>query len=107
VSLPFLMKSGRAEINLAAQFQSRKFSYRHHVLYQESCERLEVMAISINSSTSGFRKWSEAQELRKLDDTRGEAVLAGGIAGPDAGQEVMTPDQTPHRPWLVPGAGKL
>jgi hypothetical protein len=76
------MKSGRAEVHLAAQFQSRKFSYRHHASYQESCERLEVMAISINSSTSGFRKWSEAQELRKLDDTRGEAVLAGDIAGP-------------------------
>ena len=101
------MKSGRAEVSLAAQFQSRKFSYRRHVSYQESCESLEVMAISINSSTSGFRKWSEAQELRKLDDTRGEAVVAGGIANPDAGQEVMTPDQTPHRPWLVPGAGKL
>jgi hypothetical protein len=69
--------------------------------------KVEVMAISINSSTSGFRKWSEAQEQRKLDDTRGEAALAGGIANPDAGQAVMTPDQTPHRPWLVPGAGKL
>ena len=65
------------------------------------------MAILINGSKSGFRKWSEAQELRKLDDTRGEAVLAGGIASLEVGQEVMTPDQTPHRPWLVPGAGKL
>jgi hypothetical protein len=65
------------------------------------------MAISINSSTSGFRKWSAAQEQRKLDDPRGEAALAGGIANPDAGQAVMTPGQTPHRPWLVPGAGKL
>ncbi len=54
------------------------------------------MAILINGSKSGFRKWSEAQELRKLDDTRGEAVLAGGIASPDVGQEVMTPDQTPQ-----------
>jgi hypothetical protein len=76
-------------------------------MYQESRERLEVMAISVNSSTSGFRKWSEAQELRKLDDNRGEAVLGDGVARPDVGQEVMTPDQTPHRPWLVPGAGKL
>ena len=75
--------------------------------YQESRERLEVMAISVNSRTSGFRKWSEAQELRKLDDTRGEAVLAGGIASLEVAQEVMTPDQTLHRPWLVPGAGKL
>src|SRR6266849_10362156 len=103
-----LMKSGRAEVQLAAQFQSLA---SFHIItmygYQESRERLEVMAISINSSTSGFRKWCEAQELRKLDDTRGEAVLADGIASPDVGQEVMTPDQTPHRPWLVPGAGKL
>ena len=65
------------------------------------------MAISINSNTSGFRNWSEALELRKLDDTRGETVIAGDIADSDVGQEVMTPDQTPHRPWLVPGAGKL
>jgi len=65
------------------------------------------MAISMNSNTSGFRKWSEALELRKLDDIRGETVIADDIADPDVGQDVMTPDQTPHRPWLVPGAGKL
>jgi len=95
-----------------------RFSWQHnsnlasfHIVtmyrYQESRERLEVMAISVNSRTSEFRKWSEAQELRKLDDTRGEAVLAGGIASPDVDQAVMTPDQAPQRPWVVPGAGKL
>jgi hypothetical protein len=65
------------------------------------------MGISINSSTSGFRKWSEAQQLKRVDDTRGKAGQAGGLAAPDDAQEVITPDQMPHRPWLVPGAGKL
>ncbi len=46
------------------------------------------MAISISNNTSGFRKWSEARELRKLDDTRGETVRAGDIADSDVGQEV-------------------
>ena len=65
------------------------------------------MAMSINSSMSGFRKWSEAQELKKRAKTRAGAGESGGAAAPDADQEVITPDEMPHRPWLVPGAGRL
>jgi hypothetical protein len=65
------------------------------------------MAISINSSTSGFRKWSEAQGLKKREKTRAAAGASGGAAAPDVDQEVITSDETLHRPWLVPGAGRL
>ena len=63
------------------------------------------MAMSINSSTSGFRKWSEAQELKRVDEAR--AGVDDVIATPDVDQGVMTQDEKPHRPWLMPGEGKL
>ncbi len=65
------------------------------------------MAIFINSSTSGFRKWSEAQRLKGLGGARGGAGDGGVIEAASVDHEVMTPDEKPHRPWLVPGAGKL
>jgi hypothetical protein len=65
------------------------------------------MAISINSSTSGFRKWSEAQEFKKLEKTRPGAGESGGAAAPDADQEVITSEEALHRPWMVPGVGRL
>ena len=63
------------------------------------------MGISMNSSTSGFRKWSEAHDP-KIAGARaviGEAVV---IPVPDLDQGMMTPEQ-PHRPWLEPGSGTL
>ena len=65
------------------------------------------MAISINSNTSGFRKWSEAQELKKREKTRVGAGESGGAAALDPHPEVITSDETLHRPWLVPGVGRL
>ena len=65
------------------------------------------MAISINSSTSGFRKWSEALELKKREKTRAGVTESGGAAALVVDQEVITADETQHRPWLVPGAGRL
>jgi hypothetical protein len=65
------------------------------------------MAISINSSTSGFRKWSEAQELKKREKPLAVAGESGGSAAPDSHPEVIRSDETPHRPWLVPGVGRL
>ena len=65
------------------------------------------MTISINSSTSGFRKWSEAQELKSRGEGRAEAAEVTVIPGPAPDQGVMPPVEQPHRPWLVPGAGKL
>jgi len=65
------------------------------------------MTISINNSTSGFRKWSEAQELKRGGEARAEAGEVTVIPGPAADQVVMPPTEQPHRPWLVPGTGKL
>ena len=65
------------------------------------------MAISIDSSTSGFRKWSEAQELKKRDEPRAGACESGSAAALEVDQEVITSDEALHRPWLVPGAGRL
>jgi hypothetical protein len=70
-------------------------------------KRAAVMVISMNSSNSGFRKWSEAQELKRIGEVRAGAAEGGGDVPLDLDQVVITPDETPHRPWLVPGAGKL
>jgi hypothetical protein len=64
------------------------------------------MTISINNSTSGFRKWSEAQELKR-GEGRAEAGVATVIPGPDADLGVIPPAEQRHRPWLVPGTGTL
>jgi hypothetical protein len=47
-----------------------------------------------------------------LDDptTAGARAVAGEAAVipvPDLDQGTMTPEEQPHRPWLVPGAGTL
>jgi hypothetical protein len=63
------------------------------------------MALS-NSSTSGFRKWSEAQELKRRGEARAEAGEVAIIPAPGVNQAVMPPAE-PYRPWLVPGAGKI
>jgi hypothetical protein len=65
------------------------------------------MAISINSGTSGFRKWSEAQELKKQEKIRAGVAETRGAAASVVDQEVITSDETLHRPWLVPGVGRL
>jgi hypothetical protein len=64
------------------------------------------MALSMNS-TSGFRKWSEAQELKRRGEAGAEAGEAAIIPAPGVNQAVMPPGEQPHRPWLVPGAGKI
>jgi hypothetical protein len=65
------------------------------------------MTISINNRTSGFRKWLEAQELKKQEKTRAGMAESRGAAAPVVDQEVITSDETLHRPWLVPGVGRL
>jgi hypothetical protein len=69
--------------------------------------RTTIMTISINNSTSGFRKWAEAQELKKRGEVCAEAGGVTVIPGPDADPGVMSPAEQPHRPWLVPGMGTL
>jgi hypothetical protein len=64
------------------------------------------MGISMNSPTSGFRKWSEAHDPT-VAGARAVAGETAVIAVPDPNQGMMTPEEQPHRPWLVPGAGTL
>ena len=64
------------------------------------------MGISMNSHTSGFRKWSEAHDP-KFAGARAVVGEAAVISAPDLGQGVKTPDEQPHRPWVVPGAATL
>lgn len=64
------------------------------------------MGISINSKISGFRKWAEIHDPQTIDKPP-TGAKEGAIASPDGDQAATTPDQRPHRPWLVPGAGRL
>jgi hypothetical protein len=64
------------------------------------------MGISMSSPTSGFRKWSEAHDP-KIAGARAVAGEAAVIPVPDLYRGRMTPDEQPHRPWQMPGAGTL
>jgi hypothetical protein len=56
------------------------------------------MTTSINSGTSGFRKWSEAQKLMRRGEACAEAGEVTVIPEPAADQEVMPTAEQPHRP---------
>jgi hypothetical protein len=64
------------------------------------------MGISMNSRTSGFRKWSEAHDP-KIAGARAAAGEAAVVSAPELDQGLTTPEEQPHRPWLVPGVGTL
>jgi hypothetical protein len=102
------LEQARVEIFLpTAQFHLGNFKIITMCCRPEFHERIAIMALSINNSTSGFRKWSEAQELQRRGETRAEAGEAAVILAPGVDQAVMPPAEQPHRPWLVPGAGKI
>jgi len=65
------------------------------------------MDLHINNSTSGFRKWSEGQELKRSERARAGMGEGGVVVVPDVNEWVVAPEEQSHRPWLVPGAGKL
>jgi hypothetical protein len=64
------------------------------------------MDVSLNGKMSGFRKWAEIHEPKKIVETR-IAANEGVAAAADDHQGGKTPDLQPHRPWLVPGVGRL
>jgi hypothetical protein len=75
-----------------------------------------AMHISLKDSRSkGFMKWSEAcrPEIDGIDkDARanegGRGVAADSdLNNPNRDNRVLTVPERPHRPWLVPGAGRL
>ena len=65
------------------------------------------MGISMNPKLSGFRKWAKIHEPTKIDKARTRANKGGVVAAADVHQARETLDQQPHRPWFVPGPGKL
>lgn len=64
------------------------------------------MGISMSSPTSGFRKWSEAHDP-KIAAARAAAGEPAVIPVLALDQAIMTPEEQPHRPLSVPGAGTL
>ena len=65
------------------------------------------MGVSMNTRMRGSRKWAEIREPTKIDKARAGANEGDVIGAANVRQDGETPDQQPHRPWLVPEAGKL
>jgi hypothetical protein len=66
------------------------------------------MSISMNPKMSGFRKWADIHDPEKIDKASTGVNKGGGvISAADGNQGTKAQDQQPHRPWLVPGAGRL
>jgi hypothetical protein len=66
------------------------------------------MYISLaDSRAKGFMKWADAHQPDRLGDARAGAGEGGVIAAADLAQGVTTLAEHPHRPWLVPAAGRL
>ena len=73
-----------------------------------NCKRLADMYISLaDSRAKGFKKWPDIHQPEKFGGARAGADEGSVIAAPDLDQEVTTPAEQPHRPWLVAGAGTL
>src|ERR1700730_12031177 len=88
-----------------AKFCRLSVDNRPHVLYPGNTKKELIMSISMTVRTSGFRTWSEAHDPKIA--VRAVAAEDAVISAPDLDQELMTPTERPHRPWLVPGAGTL
>ena len=62
------------------------------------------MYISLNDGrTNGFRKWADTHQPDDGKAARDDGGAAVVIAAPDD----AVPTEPPHRPWLVPEAGRL
>jgi hypothetical protein len=103
--MPFVQRRSQEFSLLIAKYFQYDLKSSPYMIFCNS-ERMLVMGISMSSPTSGFRKWSEAHDP-KIAGARAVAGEAAVIPVPDLDQGMMTPDEQPHRPWLVPGAGTL
>lgn len=64
------------------------------------------MSIVLNSREDPRqKKASEVQRSLKKTAADGNRPSASDREAPDSGR--ATPPEQPHRPWLVPGAGRL
>ena len=61
------------------------------------------MTIWIDHRLNGFRKWSEAQKSKSKQGVEARA----NDKPTEESEEPIAADPMPHRPWLVPGAGRL
>ena len=59
------------------------------------------------SRNSGTKKWPDAYQPKINKDIRADEGDSEGAADSDIDDRVMTSPERPHRPWLVPGAGRL
>ncbi len=65
------------------------------------------MSMSINRRANGFAKCAKTGGPKKFENVRGIAGEGGVVPAPDLVPAVTMPEEQPHRPWLVPGAGRL
>jgi hypothetical protein len=56
---------------------------------------------------SGNKKWRDAYQPKINKDIRAAEGDGEVAADPGVDDRVMTSSEGPHRPWLVPGAGRL
>jgi hypothetical protein len=64
------------------------------------------MYISLKDSRAkGFRNWADTHHPDDGKGGRDDGSAAVVIPAPD--DAVLTHPERPHRPWLVPGAGRL
>jgi hypothetical protein len=60
-----------------------------------------------NSCAKSFRKWTDAHEPEINKDVPADEADEVVATDPDLDNKVMTLPERPHRPWLVPGVGRL
>jgi hypothetical protein len=67
------------------------------------------MYISLSDSCIGDskKKWPGAHQPEIKNDVRAGEDHGVAATGPDLDDKVMTSPERPHRPWLVPGVGRL
>jgi hypothetical protein len=66
------------------------------------------MYIALEDSCSkSFRKWSDVYRPEINKNVRADEADGNVSADSDLDHRVMTSPDPPHRPWLVPGTGRL
>ena len=81
------------------------FKSNHHMFFDINSQEDTLMYISLEDSrTKGFRKWADAH--RDVGNAGADGKRAPVVVT-DPDRTAMTASGHPHRPWLVPGAGRL
>jgi hypothetical protein len=59
------------------------------------------------SPRDSFKKWLDPHQPRINKDVRAGESYGVVATDPDLDNRMMTSPELPHRPWLVPGVGRL